>query len=442
MRAHTIAVIGFLTLPVFAQPASAEVTAEPAQWRPQAQDEMRFRGMDANGDGRITRAEWRGNDRSFRNNDWNNDGVLSGDEVRVGATRPNRQGGAAAEDDFFDWTDAGFRDLDRNRDGRINRSEWQYDAQTFTRADRNRDNVLSRSEFLGYDSEEDVAGTSRFDELDVNNNGRIERREWQGTREAFDWLDRNNDGWLSRAETVDNAVADAQGTFASYDVDRNGTIEADEWPGTRRSFDLRDRNGDGRLTRAEAGELPTTDVPAAQGTFASYDVDRNGTIEADEWPGTRRSFDLRDRNGDGRLTRAEAGELASVGTSDQSTPGAADRIAVNAETRWTDTGIDVRSGDRLQVRAQGTISLSGNDSGNDTAGPAGAFNGRRASGAPLPSAPAGALIARIGDGPVFLIGAEGWTNRAGQSGRLFLGVNDDHLGDNRGEFTVRVSITR
>jgi hypothetical protein len=49
---------------------------------------MRFRGLDRNHDGRITRNEWRGNDVSFRNHDWNRDGVLSGIEVRPGAKRP------------------------------------------------------------------------------------------------------------------------------------------------------------------------------------------------------------------------------------------------------------------------------------------------------------------------------------------------------------------
>ena len=44
---------------------------------------MRFQGMDRNGDGVITRAEWRGSDRSFEVHDWNGDGKLSGDEVRV-----------------------------------------------------------------------------------------------------------------------------------------------------------------------------------------------------------------------------------------------------------------------------------------------------------------------------------------------------------------------
>ena len=39
--------------------------------------------MDTNRDGVVSRAEWRGNDQSFRQHDSNRDGVLSGDEVRA-----------------------------------------------------------------------------------------------------------------------------------------------------------------------------------------------------------------------------------------------------------------------------------------------------------------------------------------------------------------------
>jgi hypothetical protein len=51
--------------------------------------------MDTNGDGVITRDEWRGNDRSFADHDRNGDGVLSGPEVKPGAqpcrrSRPTR----------------------------------------------------------------------------------------------------------------------------------------------------------------------------------------------------------------------------------------------------------------------------------------------------------------------------------------------------------------
>ena len=42
----------------------------------------RFRGMDRNGDGVITRDEWRGNDKSFRKHDRNGDGVISAADER------------------------------------------------------------------------------------------------------------------------------------------------------------------------------------------------------------------------------------------------------------------------------------------------------------------------------------------------------------------------
>ena len=48
---------------------------------------MRFAALDVNKDGVITRREWNGSDRSFEVHDWNQDGILSGEEVRQGATR-------------------------------------------------------------------------------------------------------------------------------------------------------------------------------------------------------------------------------------------------------------------------------------------------------------------------------------------------------------------
>src|SRR5262245_37569300 len=85
---------------------------------------MRFQGMDTNHDGVITRDEWRGSDRSFRNHDWNGDGKLSGDEVRPGAQRRDNW-----DDRDIDWSieqdddfsAARFRALDHNRDGRLAR---------------------------------------------------------------------------------------------------------------------------------------------------------------------------------------------------------------------------------------------------------------------------------------------------------------------------------
>jgi hypothetical protein len=122
---------------------------------PRGQD-MRFAAMDRDNDGVVTRSEWRGSRRAFERRDWNGDGVLSGDEVRPGARRQaarrgqaNQPAGVERDNEFFDWTDAGFTGLDRNRDARITADEWHFNREGFRRADHNADGVISRAEFLG-----------------------------------------------------------------------------------------------------------------------------------------------------------------------------------------------------------------------------------------------------------------------------------------------------
>ena len=93
-----------------------------------AQDQMRFRAMDRNGDGVVTRAEWQGSDQSFRQQDRNGDGILSGDEVRVAQ-------GADTVNIFA------LVDLDGN--GKVTTQEWR---RAFTQLDVNRDGVLTEDE--------------------------------------------------------------------------------------------------------------------------------------------------------------------------------------------------------------------------------------------------------------------------------------------------------
>ncbi len=59
---------------------------------------------------------------------------------------------------------------------------------------------------------------------------------------------------------------------------------------------------------------------------------------------------------------------------------------------------------------------------------------------PLPDRPAAALIGRIGDrNQYFFIGGDFGPFRARDSGRLYLGINDDVLTDNSGNLRVTVS---
>jgi EF hand len=106
---------------------------------------MRFRGMDVNRDGVITRSEWRGNARSFDMHDINDDGVLSGNEVQISDQDAYRD-----RDGWDDLVDV-FDSVDRNNDGLVSRDEWYGDRTTFARLDRDRNGALKLSEFLGAD---------------------------------------------------------------------------------------------------------------------------------------------------------------------------------------------------------------------------------------------------------------------------------------------------
>ncbi|HWI17522.1 MAG TPA: hypothetical protein VNT81_07240 [Vicinamibacterales bacterium] len=387
MFARTLVLtFGSLTL------ASLGVMSTPLATTAEAQvSRMRFQAMDRNNDGRVTRQEWNGSAQSFEVHDWNNDGVLSGEEVRPGGRRaaalepvdhaPNRF------ERNLNWTRNNFTNLDHNRDNRLSSNEWHFDIETFRRVDANRDNNLSLAEFLG-EGVDDLRDDS-FDNLDANNNGRVERAEWYGGANEFRRLDRNNDGILSRFEVVGSQPnTTTWDEFAGLDYDRNGSLSRAEWHWSNLSFTQRDANRDGIISRNEfaaAGGAP--------------------------------------------------GAVGAIG----SQPVATQTVRVNSQVRWTDTGLTVNAGDVLTFSTTGQIQLS--DNAQDMAAAAGSLTGRTANDAPISGVLAGALIGRIGNFSAMGIGNQG-TITAPVSGRLYLGVNDDHLPDNRGEFTVAVGVRR
>ena len=98
---------------------------------PEDDRDDRFDYLDANNDGRISRAEWHGTAARFDALDSNRDGMLTRREVRGVDEAP---------------TDL-FASVDVNRDNRVTRDEWHWSRGSFDTRDANRDGVLTRDEF-------------------------------------------------------------------------------------------------------------------------------------------------------------------------------------------------------------------------------------------------------------------------------------------------------
>ena len=173
--------------------------------------------------------------------------------------------------------------------------------------------------------------------------------------------------------------------------------------------------------------------------FRELDQNGDSVITRNEWRaanGTMPSFNRLDVNNDNRLTRGEfRGQVFDEG--DATAPTAGEEIVVYPQERWTDTSLRVRAGDLMYFDTTGTVRLSSER--GDLATAAGARSGRRAADSLLSNQPAGALIGRIDNGEPFFIGNRR-TVRAPSGGRLYLGVNDDYLEDNSGEFRVMVGV--
>jgi hypothetical protein len=117
-------------------------------------------------------------------------------------------------------------------------------------------------------------------------------------------------------------------------------------------------------------------------------------------------------------------------------------VAVNGDNPWIDTGMDVKTGDKLRITATGTVDFSDKPG----VGPDGAQRGwadtlRALS---VPSAGRGALVGQIGNDRAatpFLVGKDG-TITSPTNGRLYLGVNQDQFSKpTAGKFNVHIDRT-
>jgi len=129
------------------------------------------------------------------------------------------------------------------------------------------------------------------------------------------------------------------------------------------------------------------------------------------------------------LAALNTNAAAPVGTSGAN-------VTVPGNQMWTPTGFIVRRGEAIRFNSNGEVMWT--PEAADRATPNGALSRRMSGRPPVGNAPGGALVGRVGNGVPFLIGNQG-SLRMPASGELFLGINDDVVSDNTGNFTVTIS---
>ena len=186
----------------------------------------------------------------------------------------------------------------------------------------------------------------------------------------------------------------------------------------------------------KADTLILRDGRRVQGSLLSV---RNGVVEFEE----SRAFAGRrtvryDRDEIQRIDLDDSASSSSSGNNSNTSvrpAGLREReVVVSADVPWNDAGIEVRAGQIVYFTATGRVSWGP----GRRDGAAGERNSPRNPARPIPGRPGAALIGKVGDQDPFFIGDEQGPVRVRETGRLYLGINDDFLGDNSSNFRVTV----
>jgi Ca2+-binding EF-hand superfamily protein len=120
--------------------------------------------------------------------------------------------------------------------------------------------------------------------------------------------------------TKAEVVADAKGEFAKADANGDGYLKGDEIP--KGWLERYDADGDGKISRAEFMEIATRPpklrhltpmrdpLARARADMASFDKNKDGVIQREEYPGDPVKFREYDKNKDGVLSMDEVLAMA------------------------------------------------------------------------------------------------------------------------------------
>ena len=151
----------------------------------------RFKAMDKDNDGKVSRAEFLGQPAMFDRIDSNGDGFLDKDEIKP----LTAQGSPGAR----------IMAMDKDGDGKVSRTEYLGPIEMFDRLDADKDGKIDKDEA----SKVAAVMYQRLTAMDKNADGKLSREEFQGQPARFDQLDANKDGSVSFQEIRDSGGPNA-----------------------------------------------------------------------------------------------------------------------------------------------------------------------------------------------------------------------------------------
>jgi len=252
---------------------------------------------------------------------------------------------ALAED--FQTFDALLRQMDRNHDNRISRSEWKGKAELFAIYDKDGNGVLLRNEYETTMKDYQAAYDQGFDEFRTMLRGDPDHpipagsypgyaNPYTAEQVPFSELDKNGDGTLTAEEFASwfayetlkamrglTSQPTEPGDQLSFDAllrlmdrDHNNRISRSEWKGSAELFDIYDDDDNGNIIRSEYERVMKDYQAAYDQGFDEFRTmlrgDAEHPIPAGSYPGYANPythdpvpFNELDKNGDGILTAEE-----------------------------------------------------------------------------------------------------------------------------------------
>ncbi|HMZ56470.1 MAG TPA: hypothetical protein PLT48_16585, partial [Nitrospira sp.] len=114
------------------------------------------------------------------------------------------------------------------------------------------------------------------------------------------------------------------------------------------------------------------------------------------------------------------------------------QVSVPAAACWMDSGVSVKTGQRIAIFASGTSNTYGGNEGSN-ADPNGQQSICGAIECPVQGVGYGSLIGRVGDQKAFFVGTY-LEFTATQDANLFFTVNDWECEDNNGTFDLKINV--